>query len=238
MRPVDVLTDDLRRRIREIARERGATSVRVFGSVARGDDGPDSDLDLLVTLRPGTSLWDLIGMNRDVEELVGRKVDVATENGLKPLIRDRVLAEAVPLCGGPLPRRTGGMGRVTREERDRLSLDDIYQAAGDAIDFNTAGRQAFFTDKRTQAATVRQLEVAGEAVKRLSAEAKAAAPGVLWGKIAGTRDKLIHNYDRVDLNVVWDIVENDLPPLREAVQRLLARYDAASSTADPDSADS
>ena len=85
--------------ILRVAREHGATSVRVFGSRARGDSTPDSDLDLLVRLDPKRSLLDLIAIQQDLEDLLGCKVDVVTENGLSPYIRERVLAEALPLTG-------------------------------------------------------------------------------------------------------------------------------------------
>ena len=75
----------------------GASSVRAFGSRVRGDARPDSDLDLLVTMDPGRSLLDLIAIQQDLEDLLHCKVDVVTENGLSPYIRDRVLAEALPL---------------------------------------------------------------------------------------------------------------------------------------------
>jgi uncharacterized protein len=81
----------------EAAARRGATNVRVFGSVARGDATPSSDVDLLVDLEPGRSLVDLGGLLMDLTELLGAEVDVVTEAGLKPRVRDRVLAEAVPL---------------------------------------------------------------------------------------------------------------------------------------------
>lgn len=75
----------------------GATRVRVFGSVARGEDGPDSDVDFLVTMEDGRSLLDMIGFALDVEELLGRKVDVLSEGGIHPRIRGSVLSEARPL---------------------------------------------------------------------------------------------------------------------------------------------
>lgn len=79
------------------AAERGATNVRVFGSVARDDAGPTSDVDLLVDLEPGRSLFDLGGLLMDLAELLGTDVDVVTEASLKPRVRSRVLREAVPL---------------------------------------------------------------------------------------------------------------------------------------------
>jgi predicted nucleotidyltransferase len=80
-----------------LARRRGVTGIRVFGSMSRGDAGDDSDVDLLVTLAPGTSGLALGGLLIDAQELLGRRVDVVTEAGLHPALRERVLAGAVPL---------------------------------------------------------------------------------------------------------------------------------------------
>ena len=80
-----------------LAAKHGARNVRIFGSVARGQAGAQSDLDVLVDLEPGHSLIDLGGFLMDLQELLGCKVDVVTEKGLRERIRDRVLREAVPL---------------------------------------------------------------------------------------------------------------------------------------------
>jgi predicted nucleotidyltransferase len=71
--------------------------VRVFGSVARGDADRQSDVDFLVEMASGRSLMDLGGLLVDLEELLGRRVDVVTERGLRERIRERVLQEALPL---------------------------------------------------------------------------------------------------------------------------------------------
>jgi len=86
-----------RTEILEVARKHGARNVRVFGSVARGDSGPDSDVDLLVELEPGRGLLDHAALMLDLSDLLGCKVDVVTDRGIRPRIRDRVLLEAVPL---------------------------------------------------------------------------------------------------------------------------------------------
>lgn len=80
-----------------IARRHGAHSVRVFGSFARGDARPDSDIDFLVSLDPGRSLLDVCALVTDLGELLGRKVDVVTEASLYSLLRRRILREAKPL---------------------------------------------------------------------------------------------------------------------------------------------
>jgi len=80
-----------------LAERRGARNIRVFGSVARGEAGPESDLDLLVEMEPGRSLLDHIALIQDLEEVLGYRVDVVTEAGLRERIRPRVLREARPL---------------------------------------------------------------------------------------------------------------------------------------------
>ncbi len=86
-----------RSEILRIADGYGAKNVRVFGSVARGDADEQSDIDLLVDMEPGRSLLDLGGLWSDLNSLLGVKVDLVTEKGLKRRIRERVLKEAVPL---------------------------------------------------------------------------------------------------------------------------------------------
>lgn len=93
MNPIELLKtrrDDILR----VAARRGARNIRVFGSVVRGEAGPDSDIDFLVDLEPGRSLFDLGGLLMDLQQLLGHPVDVVTEAGLRRRIRNRVLAEA------------------------------------------------------------------------------------------------------------------------------------------------
>jgi len=86
-----------RDQILALAAKRGAFNVRVFGSVARGEANPDSDVDFLVDMEDGRSLFDLGGLLYDLQNLLHRKVDIVTEAGLHWYIKDRVLKEAKPL---------------------------------------------------------------------------------------------------------------------------------------------
>jgi uncharacterized protein len=86
-----------RSRVIATGRRHGARNLRVFGSIARGEERGESDVDLLVDLEPGRTLVDLAGFRREVADLLGVDVDVATEDMLKPRTRERVLAEAQPL---------------------------------------------------------------------------------------------------------------------------------------------
>jgi predicted nucleotidyltransferase len=86
-----------REAIRCIAAMHGARNVRVFGSTAKGAANTGSDLDILIELDQGRSLLDQVGLKQDLEDLLGRSVDVVVEGGISPYLEERILAEAVPL---------------------------------------------------------------------------------------------------------------------------------------------
>ena len=86
-----------RAKILEIARRHGVTRIRVFGSMARGEVRPSSDVDLLVDVGPNPSPWFPGGLVVDLQELLGMPVQVVTERGLNDLLKDHVLEEAIPL---------------------------------------------------------------------------------------------------------------------------------------------
>lgn len=83
--------------IRRLAAQHGARDVRIFGSVARDESTADSDLDVLVTMEPGRTLFDLIALEQDLEQLLGRPVDVVSDAGLSPYLRAQIVTDAVVL---------------------------------------------------------------------------------------------------------------------------------------------
>jgi hypothetical protein len=91
------LVKSKRDQILALAKKHGVTRVRVFGSMARGDAGPASDVDLLVDVGPSPSAWFPGGFVADLQDLLGRRVQVITERGLDDLLRKHILEEAVPL---------------------------------------------------------------------------------------------------------------------------------------------
>lgn len=98
--PIHIDLPQLRDRRDEILRyasEHGTRNVRVFGSMARGDAAAASDVDLLVEMEPGRNLLDLVGLWQDLEDLLGTHVDVLSDGGVSPHLRERIYAEAVPL---------------------------------------------------------------------------------------------------------------------------------------------
>lgn len=96
MTTTDVLKTK-RNDILRLASQYGAQHVRVFGSVARGEAGPTSDIDLLVKMDTGRSLLDLIQLSQELESVLQRKVDILTDEGLSPYLKERIQAEVVPL---------------------------------------------------------------------------------------------------------------------------------------------
>ena len=80
-----------------LATKHGASNVRLFGSVVRGEEQQDSDVDLLVDMQENRSLFDLIGLQQDIEKILDRKVDILTPNGINRYLKERILAEAAAL---------------------------------------------------------------------------------------------------------------------------------------------
>ncbi len=95
--PLDKLLTEKGSLIRDVAAKHGAVDVRAFGSRARGDSTPASDVDLLVKMARGRGLLDIIAIKQDLEDLLGCSVDVVTEAGISPYLREEVVAAAKPL---------------------------------------------------------------------------------------------------------------------------------------------
>ncbi len=104
----------------------------------------------------------------------------------------------------------------------RVYLEDILGAISKIRRYTTGlSKQAFAGDEKTLDAVVRNLEVIGEAVKQLPADLRAREPGIEWQKIGGLRDILIHQYFGIDVDILWDIIQNKLPALEVSVSTLL-----------------
>jgi len=104
---------------------------------------------------------------------------------------------------------------------DRIYLLHIRDALERIASYSAGGRSEFLADPKTQDAILRNLEIVGEAAKRVSHETRLRAPGLPWKAIAGMRDKLTHHYFGVDLELVWLVVEREVPALRTEIARLL-----------------
>ncbi|NGZ02694.1 MAG: DUF86 domain-containing protein [Nitrospira sp. WS238] len=113
---------------------------------------------------------------------------------------------------------------------DRIYLLHIRDAIRQIVEYTAIQKEQFNADRKTQDAVIRNLEIIGEATKRLSPTVKSAHPDIAWKPIAGMRDKLIHDYFGVNVELVWEVVERDLPVLYEKVQQLLAASPSTPNT--------
>lgn len=108
---------------------------------------------------------------------------------------------------------------------DQLYLRHIVDAIMKVEDYVSVGHQVFMTSSHWQDAVIRQLEIIGEATKRLSAELRSRHADLPWRRIAGLRDVLIHNYMGVDINAVWEITQKELPVLKKSIDTILKELD-------------
>ncbi len=107
--------------------------------------------------------------------------------------------------------------------QDELYLQHIFDAIAQIENYTEEGRGEFMDDSMRQDAVIRQLEIIGEATKKLSPAITAQQPRIPWRQVAGLRDRLIHAYATVDLDRVWEVVDSDVPDLKRAVRELLAK---------------
>lgn len=105
---------------------------------------------------------------------------------------------------------------------EKLYLVHMIECAERIVSYTQPGRDSFLRDSKTQDAVVRNFEIIGEAAKRVSQATWDRAPNIPWGRIAGFRDVLIHQYEGVDLKEVWKRVEQDLPSLLKDLRALLS----------------
>ena len=117
-------------------------------------------------------------------------------------------------------------------KEDRIYLLHIRDALERILSYTAPGKQAFFVDPRTQDAVIRNLEVVGEAVKNLSESLKACHATIPWKRIAGMRDKMIHEYFGVNLQLVWDAIEQEVPRLQQKIEAILREWDEGSRSED------
>ena len=112
----------------------------------------------------------------------------------------------------------------------RVYLLHIRDAIVQIGSYTEGGREEFFNNKMIQDAVIRNLEIIGEATKKLTPDLRDRYPEVPWSRIAGMRDVLIHDYFEVDLQIVWDVVQNRLPELKRHIEALITEIDQQNSS--------
>jgi uncharacterized protein with HEPN domain len=111
---------------------------------------------------------------------------------------------------------------MTSEWKDQSLLLDMLNAAVCALEFTSGLRlEEFSIDHKTQSAVVYQIQIIGEAARKISSGTKQAYPSIDWSSIVGMRNRLVHDYSRIDIGVVWEVVTDELPLLVAALERIV-----------------
>ena len=211
----------------ELREKFGVTSIAIFGSTARDQARPDSDVDTLIEIERSASLFTLSKVNFYLEDILGAKVDLVTPGGLRSPIRERIYQDLIYVGAEPdnaYARRPSMSMSNEREWRFRLnhiqdSTEKILRYVR-GMDFDT-----FIEDEIRIDAVIRNFEIIGEAVRYIPDEFKASHPHIDWRDMADMRNRLIHGYSDINLDTIWGTIVNNLPPLLSAITELIESPD-------------
>jgi predicted nucleotidyltransferase/uncharacterized protein with HEPN domain len=193
--------------LERIATAHGATNLRVCGSVARGDPGPDSDLDLVVDLDEERDVLDLIELVLDLQEELGRPVDVlAVSASERPSVHSpayQIIAEAVPITAGASESRPLPSG-----DHDRRLLEELGRSVALARSYLAGGAGAFMGNPMAVDAATHRLGEIADACRRLSPDLKARHPEIRWRALTNLTVATRHGP-----RGCWELVTRHLTPL-------------------------
>lgn len=201
--------------------------LSLFGSALRNDFGLRSDIDLLADFESDAnhSLLDHIRIEDELQKLLGRPVDLVDKSAIKqsynPLRRSEILSTSLLLY----PRKSQSDSAITipmsPTSRDLSYLLDILESAERIQEHNTHQTlEQFRNDRKTQDAIIYQIMIIGEVAKRLSQDCQEDYPDIPWSSIAKMRDKLIHQYAKTNLDIVWNVITLEIPNLVQALAPL------------------
>jgi uncharacterized protein with HEPN domain/predicted nucleotidyltransferase len=194
----------------------GVTRVRIFGSVARGEAGRASDIDLLVDFAGEAGLLGLMRAKDVFEDLLLRRVDVLTVGALRAPLRGEILADAVDVLALPEP-----LPLSHRPKRWRWRVSDLLDAIDRVTDDTAAHTLAtFLADDRTRDAVLRNLARLGETTKFIPQSVQGGTPDVPWALLRDIRNLVAHDYFGIDPALVWHTARVELPALRPSLQAL------------------
>ena len=108
---------------------------------------------------------------------------------------------------------------------DKIYIYDMLEAASWVLKHTSGGKEEFLNDRKTRDAVIRNFEVIGEAVKHVSTQTREAYPNVSWKEAAGLRDVLIHEYARIDFNLLWDIIQHSVPKLKDQLEIIATEWE-------------
>lgn len=192
--------EEIKLKISPILARYGVKKAAVFGSVVRGEAGPDSDVDILIELEEPLGLFKLARLNYTLEDALGKKVDLVKNTAIKPSFKDNILKTAIP----------------SMVNKDVAYIEDILENIQNMENFLCGvNKEDFLADLEKQFAVSRVLEIIGEASAKLSEDFLAGHSEIDWRGLKSMRNLLIHEYAYVDAEEVWKACQEDVPDLKD-----------------------
>ncbi len=203
----------------ELREKFGVTSIAIFGSTARDEARPDSDVDTLIEIGRPAGFFTISKVNSYLEDALGAKVDLVTPGALRSPIRERIYEELIYVGTGYTRKSSMSM---SNEREWRFRLNDIHDSTENILRYvQGMDLDTFSENQMVIDAVIRNFEIIGEAVRYIPNEFKASNPHIDWQDMADMRNRLIHGYSDVNLDTVWDTIVNDLPPLLSVMSELI-----------------
>ena len=219
----------LREHMPVLVKRFGVSDLALFGSTARDEATADSDVDILVTYESGTreeqngtSWWGDVGAEDYLSDLFGRRVDLVERRLLRKEYRPWVEADAVdPLDPRPL------MSESSRPKRWDIYIQDMLDSCQSVVTYTSGvNRASFLANREKYDATVRNVEIIGEAATKLPEHVREANPEIPWRAVIDARNRLIHGYRDIDDDKLWAIIRQHVPELIKRLTPLLAQAKA------------
>lgn len=224
----------LQARLPELSKQHRVISLGVFGSYVRRTEKQDSDLDILVELKPNRSLYDFVELQEYLSELLGVKVDLVQNETLRPYIGARIRREVIWLQKDGIPqtitlprRRNGTNGRknggTMEPEREYLDyLQDMLDSMAKA-ERHIAGMtlKQVIEDEKTLDAVKGAVQTVGEAASRIPREIRERYPHMDWGQIVGMRNIIVHGYGRIKYDQLWKALTESIPRDQPLIAEIL-----------------
>ena len=200
----------LERHEAELSRRFGVASLTLFGSFARDRATDRSDVDILVSFDDDPDMGSFFGAQSYLEDVLGRTVDLVRWDDLREEIRPHVERDISMPDSPSLPREW------------RLYIEDMIGFCERILTYTEGlDEPAFLSDNLIYDATLRNIELIGEAANRIPEDVRDVNHGVPWGEIIGTRNRLAHAYRDIYDDVVWKIVSDDIPVMLPRLRDIL-----------------
>ena len=196
---------------RTLSERFGVLDVALFGSTARDEAGEGSDVDVLAKFDEDAENRRPFAAQSYLEDVFGCKVDLVDDRNLRTEFRPYVEEDIL----------LGPQSRSGRMRDWRIPIRDMIRFCVYVLD-DTDGltRAALFSDRRTYQLAIHNIGRIGESANRVPHEIRDANPHIPWGNIIGARNRMIHDYDRIDEDVVWEIVQTGVPGLLPKLREL------------------